>query len=130
MWGRLQAGHNVELEDGSVITPAQVLGPSRPGKSIAYCLDTRPCPQSVELAKDVDLLIHEATYTEELAAEAREYGHSTASQAAQTAREAGARRLLLTHFSSRYADASPLLEEARAIFPDTIVAEDLQEVQV
>jgi len=130
LWGRLQAGHDVELEDGSVITPAQVLGPSRPGKSIAYCLDTRPCPQSVELAKDVDLLIHEATYTEELAAEAREYGHSTASQAAQTAREAGARRLLLTHFSSRYADASPLLEEARAIFPDTIVAEDLQEVQV
>jgi ribonuclease Z len=130
LWGRLQAGNNVELEDGSIITPAQVLGPSRAGKSIAYCLDTRPCPQSVELAKDVDLLIHEATYTEEFAVEAREYGHSTAAQAAQTACEAGARRLLLTHFSSRYSDAAPLLDEAREIFSETILAEDLQEVQV
>jgi ribonuclease Z len=84
----------------------------------------------VELSREVDLLIHEATYTEEFSAEAREYGHSTAAQAAQTARESGARRLLLTHFSSRYPDASPLLDEARAIFPETILAEDLQEVLV
>ena len=130
LWGQLQAGNNVKLEDGSVINPSQVLGPPRAGKSIAYCLDTRPCAQSIELAKGVDLLIHEATYTEEFAAEAREYGHSTAAQAARTALEAGARRLLLTHFSSRFPDASPLLEEARAIFPETILAEDLLEVEV
>ena len=85
---------------------------------------------AIELARGVDLLIHEATYTEDLAAEAGLYGHSTAAQAARTAREAGARRLLITHFSSRYPDTKPLLEEARAIFPETYVAEDLTEVEV
>jgi ribonuclease Z len=130
LWGQLQSGKEVRLEDGSVVYPSQVLGSPRPGKSIAYCLDTRPCAQAVELAKGVDLLIHEATYTEEFAAEASKYGHSTAAQAARTAVEAGARRLLLTHFSSRFPDPSPLLEEARAIFPETILAEDLMEVQV
>jgi ribonuclease Z len=130
LWGRLQAGDDVTLDDGRMIQSLEVLGPSRPGKSVAYCLDTRPCAASVELARGVDLLIHEATYTEELAAEAREYGHSTAAQAARTARDAGARRLLITHFSTRYPDPAVLLEEARAIFPETILAEDLMEIQV
>ncbi|HJZ66587.1 MAG TPA: MBL fold metallo-hydrolase, partial [Blastocatellia bacterium] len=107
-----------------------VLGPPRPGKSVAYCLDTRPCANSAELARGVDLLIHEATYTDEFAVEARQYGHSTAAQAAQTARDAGAKRLLITHFSTRFPDLSPLLEEARAIFPDTILAQDLMEIEV
>jgi ribonuclease Z len=130
LWGRLQAGDDVTLDDGRMIRSLQVLGPPRPGKSVAYCLDTRPCPSSIELARGVDLLIHEATYTEELEAEAREYGHSTAAQAARTARDAGARRLLITHFSTRYPDPAVLLEEARAIFPETILAEDLMEIQV
>jgi len=78
----------------------------------------------------VDLLIHEATYTDEFVAEAQQYGHSTATQAAQTARDAGARRLLITHFSSRYPDPALLLREAREIFPDTILAEDLMEIEV
>ena len=130
LWGRLQSGEEVRLEDGCVIQPNDVLGPERPGKSIAYCLDTRPCEMSVELARNVDLLIHEATYTEEFAAEAQEYGHSTAAQAARTAREAGAGRLLLTHFSTRFPDPAPLLEEARAIFPNTALADDLVEVEV
>jgi len=85
---------------------------------------------SLELARNVDLLIHEATYTEEFAAEARLYGHSTAAQAAHTARAAGARSLLLTHFSSRYPDLSALLAEAQAIFPNTTLAEDLREIEV
>ena len=130
LWGRLQSGQDVQMEDGIVVQPADVLGPERPGKSVAYCLDTRPCAMSVELARGVDLLIHEATYTEEFAVEAREYGHSTAAQAAQTARDAGARRLLLTHFSTRFPDPTPLLDEARAIFPDTILAGDLMEIEV
>jgi ribonuclease Z len=130
LWGRLQSGDDVTLDDGRMIQSLEVLGPSRPGKSVAYCLDTRPCAASIELARGVDLLIHEATYTEELAAEAREYGHSTAAQAARTARDAGARRLLITHFSTRYPDPAVLLEEARAIFPETILAEDLMEIQV
>lgn len=130
LWGQLQSGNDVKLDDGRTIHSSDVLGVSRPGKSVAYCLDTRPCAASIELARDVDLLIHEATYTEELAAEAREYGHSTAAQAARTARDAGARKLLITHFSTRYPDAAVLLEEARAIFPETILAEDLMEIQV
>jgi ribonuclease Z len=76
------------------------------------------------------LLVHEATYTEEFVAEAQTYGHSTAAQAARTALDAGARRLLITHFSSRYPDPTPLLEEARAIFPETVLAEDLTEIEV
>ena len=130
LWGRLQAGEDITLGNGSVIQPGDVLGPPRPGKSIAYCLDTRPCAMSLELARNVDLLIHEATYTEEFAAEARLYGHSTAAQAAHTARAAGARSLLLTHFSSRYPDLSALLAEAQAIFPNTTLAEDLREIEV
>jgi ribonuclease Z len=130
LWGRLQAGEDVRLEDGNTVRSSEVMGPPRPGKSIAYCLDTRPCPMAVELARGVDLLIHEATYTEEFTAEAQLYGHSTAAQAARTALDAGARRLLITHFSSRYPDSTPLLEEARRIFPDTDVAEDLIEVEV
>ncbi|HZM86348.1 MAG TPA: ribonuclease Z [Blastocatellia bacterium] len=130
LWGRLQSGESVSLHDGKVVHSLDVVGPPRPGKSIAYCLDTRPCPMSVLLARDVDLLIHEATYTEEFAVEAQTYGHSTAAQAARTARDAGAHRLLITHFSSRYPDSSPLLQEARAVFPDTIVAEDLVEIEI
>jgi ribonuclease Z len=130
MWGRLQAGDDVRLDDGRLVRSSEIVGPPRFGKSVAYCLDTRPCAMSVELARDVDLLIHEATYTEEFAAEAQQYGHSTAAQAARTARDAGARRLLITHFSTRYPDPTPLLNEARAIFPDTVMAEDLVEIEV
>jgi len=130
LWGRLQSGEDVRLVDDSVVRSSDVMGAVRPGKSVAYCLDTRPCAMAVELARNVDLLIHEATYTEEFASEALQYGHSTAAQAARTARDAGARRLLITHFSTRFPDPTPLLQEARAIFPDTILAEDLMEVEV
>jgi ribonuclease Z len=130
LWGRLQSGEDLRLVDNSIVRSSDVMGAARPGKSVAYCLDTRPCAMSVQLARDVDLLIHEATYTEEFASEAQQYGHSTAAQAARTARDAGARRLLITHFSTRFADPAPLLQEARAIFPDTILAEDLMEIEV
>jgi len=130
LWGRLQIGEEVMSSSGNRVQPSDVLGPPRPGKSVAYCLDTRPCTAAIDLARDVDLLIHEATYTEEFAVEAQQYGHSTAAQAARTAREAGARRLLITHFSSRYPDPAPLLREAREIFPDTTLAEDLIEIEV
>ncbi|MFY9553805.1 MAG: ribonuclease Z [Blastocatellia bacterium] len=130
LWGRLQSGEDVRLDDGKVVHSEDVLGAPRSGKSVAYCLDTRPCDSSLELARGVDLLIHEATYTEEFAVEAQQYGHSTAAQAASTARDAGARRLLITHFSTRYPDAAQLLDEARAIFPDTVLAEDLTEIEI
>ncbi|HVG17499.1 MAG TPA: ribonuclease Z [Blastocatellia bacterium] len=130
LFGRLQSGNDVQLDDGRVIRPSDVLGPPRRGKAIAYCTDTRPYAGSVELARDVDLLIHEATYTQELTEEAREYGHSTAAQAARIARDSGARQLLITHFSTRYPDATPLLEEARTVFSNSVMAQDLVEVEV
>jgi ribonuclease Z len=130
LYGQLQSGREITLADGRVIHPSQVLGPPRRGKSVSYCLDTRPCENAVRLARDADWLIYEATYTQELIEEARQYGHSTAAQAALIAREAKARQLLITHFSSRYPDSRPLLEEARGIFPATTMAEDLMEIAV
>jgi ribonuclease Z len=113
-----------------VIHPSEVLGPPRPGKVVSYCLDTRPCANAVKLSENADWLIHEATFTEELIEESNHFGHSTAIQAAEVARESGARRLLITHFSSRFPDIRPLLEEARSVFPQTVAAEDLIEVEV
>ncbi|HEX6086060.1 MAG TPA: ribonuclease Z [Thermoanaerobaculia bacterium] len=112
-WGELQRAGD-----------PRVCGPSRPGRRIAYCTDTRPCASAVELARGADVLIHESTYAEELRAEAEERLHSTAMGAARVARDAGVGRLILTHFSTRYQDVAPLLAEAREIFPNTDAAED------
>jgi ribonuclease Z len=130
LFGRLQRGETITLADGRMIESSAVVGPPRPGVAVAYCLDTRPCENAVRLAQDADWLIHEATFTEDLLEEADHYGHSTARQAACTAQEAGARHLLLTHFSSRYPDATPLLEEAREVFPTAVMARDLMEIEV
>jgi ribonuclease Z len=130
LYSQLQSGKGIALDDGRVIHPSEVLGPPRPGKVVAYCLDTRPCKNAVMLAQDADWLIYEATYTNEFVDEARQYGHSTAAQAAETAREAHAHNLLITHFSSRYPDPRLLYQEARNIFPETTMAEDLMEIEV
>jgi ribonuclease Z len=108
----------------------RVLGPSRPGRRIAYCTDTRPVAAAVQLARGAGVLIHESTYGQELTAEAHERFHSTAGGAARIAAEAGVQRLLLTHFSTRYGDVTPLVEQARAIFPATDAAADLMAVDV
>ena len=130
LYSRLQSGQSITLEDGRVIHPLEVLGPPRPGKVVSYCLDTRPCANAVKLSENADWLIHEATFTEELIEESNHFGHSTAIQAAEIAIEAKARRLLITHFSSRFPDIRLLLEEARSVFPQTVAAEDLIEVEV
>lgn len=127
-YGRLQRGETVTTEVGDSVMPQQVLGPPRPGRSIAYTADTRPCPAAVELARDSSLFICDATFGTELEREARARGHCTAAQAAQMAVDAGVERLLLTHISARYHDARPLLAEAVDIFPDTEVASDLMEI--
>jgi len=130
MYRRLQLGEDVQLDDGRLIRSHEVVDPPRPGKAVAYCTDTRPFAGTVELARGVDLIIHEATYLDDMAYEARDYGHSTAAQAAQIAGEAKAQRLLITHFSTRYADVGPLYDEARAAFPETLLAQDLMEIEV
>lgn len=98
----------------------------RPGASFAYVVDTRPCPEAIELAKGAKVLICESTYLDEDRDIANEYKHMTAVQAAQIAKEAGVHTLILTHFSARYRDPEVLGIEARAIFPNTLVAEDLR----
>ncbi|HNS72033.1 MAG TPA: ribonuclease Z [bacterium] len=124
---RLQEGEAVVLQDGRQIIPGQVMGPPRQGSSIAYCTDTRPCPAGIELARGVDVLLHDSTFSAELLPLAEETGHSTAAEAAMLARAAGARRLYLWHLSGRMGEADDhlLLEQARPLFPETYLPEDL-----
>ena len=125
LWGKLHKGETVELPDGRRVGPADLVGQPRRGRTVVYTGDTRPSPIVVEAARGADLLIHDSTFGEEERARAVETGHSTAAQAAEVAREAGARRLVLTHISPRYTrDAPELLAEAKAVFPETLVARD------
>ena len=131
LWGRLHKGETVLLEDGRSITPADLVGAPRRGRTMVYSGDTRPSLTVVEAARGADLLIHEATFGSDELERAKETGHSTAAEAARVAVEAGARRLVLTHISPRYTrDAPELLAEARAIFPETVVARDGMTVDV
>jgi ribonuclease Z len=126
-FGRLQRGEAVEVTDEAgtrLVTPDQVLGPPRPGLSVAYCTDTRPCESSVELARGADLLIHEGTFDATMPEEAAAKGHSTVVEAAEIARAAGVRRLMITHISPRYGDVELLKEQARAVFLETSIARD------
>lgn len=123
-FGRLHRGEAVEV-DGRVVRPEQVVGPPRPGRKVVYTGDTRPSPETVEIARGGDLLIHDATFAEEERRRARETGHSTAAEAAQVAARAGVRRLALTHLSARYSDSPQTLEaEAKAVFRRSRVAHD------
>jgi ribonuclease Z len=124
LFGRLHRGESVEV-DGRIITAAEVVGPPRPGRKLVYSGDTRPCRATTEISRDAELLIHDATFGEEESERARETGHSTAREAAEVARKAGAQRLVLTHISARYADDARILErEARHVFARTQVAYD------
>lgn len=124
MYGKLQRGESVVLDNGEEIAPEQVLGPSRSGLSIAYCCDTQPCPGVKKLAKGADLLIHEGTYApQENVAHAR--GHSTMLDAAKAARDAEVRKLIITHISPKYPNTEIFKRAVREIFPNTEIARDL-----
>ncbi len=105
---RLKRGGAVTPEGGRTVRPEEVIGPEQPGASFAYVTDTHPCESGRRLAEGADLLYHEATYAEAMAERAVETGHSTAREAAAVARDAGAGKLLLGHFSARYAAPAPL----------------------
>jgi ribonuclease Z len=130
MFGRLQRGESVKLEDGRTIAPDDVLGPARPGLKIAYVSDTAPCEGALKLAKDADLLIHEATYPAGHEKLAHERGHSTAADAARCAQKAGAKKLIMTHISQKYLRTDEFVTGARAIFPNSSVAHDLMEYEL
>lgn len=123
-FGRLQRGETV---DG--VAPEQVMGPEREGRKIVLSGDTEPCEALAIAAHEADVLVHEATFTEEEAERARETSHSTATQAATLARDAEVRLLALTHVSSRYGGGQ-LREEARAVFAATEAPRDFDTIEV
>lgn len=130
LFGRLHRGESVEVA-GRIIEASDVVGAPRRGRRVVYSGDTRPCAATVEQAQAADLLIHDATFSDEEAERARATGHSTAREAAEVAQRAGARRLVLTHLSARYADdVRPLEREAREVFGQTRVAYDGLVVEV
>ncbi|OGS49795.1 MAG: ribonuclease Z [Euryarchaeota archaeon RBG_16_68_12] len=129
LYGRLQEGQAVTV-GGRTVTPDMVLGPPRRGRKVVYTGDTLPAAGILKAALDCDVLIHDATADSPLEEKANRYGHSTGRQAAEIARKAGARALILTHYSPRYEDATPILEEAKAVFPNTYMAEDFFEYEV
>ena len=115
-YSRLHRGEAIEHE-GRTVRPEEVVGQPRPGRRLVYSGDTRPTAAVVEAATDADLLIHDGTFADDRAERARETGHSTAREAAEVANRAGAKRLAITHISSRYAgDPRPLAEELEETF--------------
>jgi ribonuclease Z len=124
-FSELHEGTQVELEDGTVVDPDEVVGPARPGRTVVYTGDTRPTESVVEAATEADLLIHDATFTESEAQRARETGHATAREAGEIAARAEVTRLALVHVSSRYAgNPSPLLEEAKSAYEGPVTVPD------
>ncbi|WP_247003338.1 ribonuclease Z [Halosolutus gelatinilyticus] len=116
-FSKLHEGEPVELEDGTVVEPDQVVGEPRPGRTIVYTGDTRPTTATIDAADDPGLLIHDATFADDRAERAAETAHSTARQAAEIASRTGADRLALMHLSSRYAGYTDDHEEqAREVF--------------
>jgi len=130
LWAKLQRGESVRLPDERVVKSKEVTGPLRPGRKIVYTGDTKLTGSLVEFAENADLLIHDATFDDELVDRALKDGHSTPSQAAETAKKANAKWLILTHISARYTDASVLVEKARKIFPKVDVAEDFMKIDL
>ncbi len=120
----LKLGNNITLEEGTFITADQVLDPPDLPQSFAYCSDTAYYPDLVPHIQGVNLLYHEATFANDQQQRAKETAHSTAEQAATIAQAAQVGQLLLGHFSARYKDLSVLWEEAKAIFPNTLLAND------
>jgi ribonuclease Z len=131
-YGKLHEGESVELDDGRVIHPEQVVGDPRPGRRVVYTGDTRPVSATTEAAADADLLIHDSTFTDEARDRARSTGHTTAREAGELAADANAKRLALTHISSRHAtDAEKLLAEARSVFDgEVFLPDDGDEIEV
>ena len=120
----IKAGADYVKPDGTVITNDRLTKPAEPPRVYAYISDTLPLKAVASEVNGADLLYHEATFLNDMAARAKETCHSTALQAAEIARSANVKRLVLGHFSSRYANDSPLLKEALPVFPNTVLANE------
>ncbi|MDO4309303.1 MAG: ribonuclease Z [Prevotella sp.] len=126
----IKSGQDWITPDGDVIPNSRLTVPSEEARSYAYCSDTRYIPKLHELVKGVSALYHESTYGSDNAERARKYWHSTASEAARVAHDAGVGKLILGHYSARYDSEDALLEEALRIFPDTVLAEEMAVINV
>ena len=127
LYGQLKNGGSIQLADGQTLHSHEVVGKPKKGKIITILGDTRPCPNVHLLAQDADVLVHEATFLQDMEETAHNYYHSTTLQAAHAAKEANVQELILTHFSSRYKDREqlePLLQEAKSVFENTLLAEE------
>lgn len=129
---KIKNGEEVILEDGRVIQPEDFVGPPQKGRIVTILGDTRVCENAVLLAENADLLIHEATFSADEEALAHEYFHSTTLQAADTALKARAKKLCLTHISSRYDrnDWKQLEAEAGKVFSNSVISEDFMEIGI
>lgn len=125
----LQSGGEIVVGD-RLVRSEDVLGPPRKGRKVVISGDTRPTSRLTEAARGADVLIHEATLDSSMKEGAKSYGHSTAREAGEVAREADVHMLILTHISNRYDDLSILEAEAQEVFPRTIIAEDLMSLKV
>lgn len=132
LYGKLKQGKTVELEDGRVLNGRDFIGPAKKGRVVTILGDTIKTPKSIELAKDADVLVHESTFSGDEQEMAKDYNHSTNIDAANTARQANVKKLLLTHISSRYVgrEAAKLEKEARKVFKNTHLMYDFTEVDV
>ena len=129
LFGMLQHGQAVDLPNGERLDPERVVGPARPGRRVVFSGDTRPCPGTLEASAAADLLVHESTFLEDESERARETGHSTAAEAAGLARDAQVRLLALTHLSTRNT-AHEVRDQARAVFPATVVPRDFDVIEL
>lgn len=127
---KIKNGADFITPDGTVIPNNRLTRPADPPRKYAYCSDTLPLASVIEQIKGADLLFHEATFADEDAPRAKETYHTTASQAASLAHEAGVKRLLIGHFSARYDDESLLLEQARKVFPSTSLAKESLSISI
>ncbi|HEM4292734.1 TPA: ribonuclease Z [Streptococcus suis] len=132
LFGKIKNGQNVTLEDGTEIIASDYISPPRPGKVVTILGDTRKCHASVRLAVNADVLVHEATYGKGDEKIARKHGHSTNMEAAQVAKDAGVKQLLLNHISPRFLskDISQLRKDASTIFEQVHIVKDLEEIEV
>jgi ribonuclease Z len=132
LYGKLQHGESIRLEDGRMITPDMVLGETRQGKSVVYCLDTQFSERSIQLADKCTALIHETTFGPDAIDMARERKHSTMEDAARVAKEAAVQTLIATHFSSRYdgRQVAQIRDEARGTFENIVAGRDLLEIEI
>ena len=135
VYAALQRGEEVRLDDGRTFSGKEFCGPPRPGVSMVYCTDTVYTESAIEISREADLLIHEATYAFKETEMAYQRGHSTATMAAEIAAKANVNQLILTHLSPRYTpgnETSPndLLNEAKAIFPNTQLAKDFLQIDL